>query len=500
MITSNYTDDFQYKIFGYLFLENTFEGEPSKKGGKLFVEKIMSMLKADIFSKNEIRHLFIILKNYFNKYHNFPDTKIFLQELKNNSSMDEEKYEYQKSVFTKCLKSIKEEEVAYIRDNIENNIRNLLTLNAVNKIKENLEQGKINSDKDFKKIEAEIIESTAFKLDVDEDLDIFDNFESILHDDYRKPIPTGIDFLDRDTRGGLAKGELGLVMCAFGVGKTTILSKIANTAYRENFNVVQIVFEDKQEEIKSKHYAIFSGLDSRELVKNHEIVKESIMREKQLHPSNHLIIKRMPSSNSTLLTIKNFLNKVRRQYNIEIDLLIVDYVDCLSGIKNDGLEGEKEVMRGLESMCVDENIAIWAATQANRSGVDQSKLTGHQIGGSIAKGQIAHLFITFGKDEDQKINKRATCSFIKSRIGKDGHSYEDITFDNAKLIISETEVTQTLPIPMSDPIYRELHGITSDKEEESKYDHSEEINLLKDLMQKSNLFERGENKIPVNNN
>jgi len=494
MIISNYTDDFQYKIFGYLFLENTFEEDESKKGGKIFVEKIMTMLKPDIFSKDDIRSLFVILKNYFNKYHNFPDTKIFLQELKNNSSMDNDKFEYQKSIFTKCLKSINEEEVQYVRDNIENNIRNLLTLNAVNKIKNNLEQGKITNEKDFKKIEAEIIESTAFKLDVDEDLEVFDNFENILTDSYRSPIPTGIDFLDKDTRGGLARGELGLVMCAFGVGKTTILSKMANSAYRNNFNVVQIVFEDKQEEIKSKHYAIFSELDSRELVKNQEIVKSSIAKERELHPNNHLIIKRMPSSNTTLLTIKNFLNKVRRQYNIEIDLLIVDYVDCLSAIKSDGLEGEKEVMRGLESMCADENIAIWAATQSNRSGVDQSKLTGQQIGGSIAKGQIAHLFLTFGKDEDQKINKRATCCFIKSRIGRDGHCYEDIVFDNAKLTICESEYTQTLQIPTSDPIYRELHGITPDKEEEQKYNHNPELDIataaLRELMEKSNLFSK----------
>ena len=61
-------------------------------------------------------------------------------------------------------------------------------------------------------------------------MDVFSNIDQVLDDDYRHPIPMGIPGIDRLLKGGLAKGEIGVILAPTGVGKSTILTKIANHA------------------------------------------------------------------------------------------------------------------------------------------------------------------------------------------------------------------------------------------------------------------------------
>ena len=67
----------------------------------------------------------------------------------------------------------------------------------------------------------------------DDGMDIFDNIENVLVDDFRKPIRTGIKGLDEVMDGGLSKGELAVILAPFGVGKTTMITKLANTAVND---------------------------------------------------------------------------------------------------------------------------------------------------------------------------------------------------------------------------------------------------------------------------
>ena len=58
----------------------------------------------------------------------------------------------------------------------------------------------------------------------DEGVDVLDSIDAVLADDFRSPIPTGIPGLDEHMNGGLAKGELGVILAPFGVGKAQPLS------------------------------------------------------------------------------------------------------------------------------------------------------------------------------------------------------------------------------------------------------------------------------------
>jgi len=234
--------------------------------------------------------------------------------------------------------------------------------------------------------------------------------------------------------GGLSKGELGVILAAFGVGKTTIMTRMANTAYLMGKNVVQIFFEDNVKVIQRKHFTCFTGIGLSELGDRSEEVKEALLRFQNLE--NNLILKKMSSDGTTVTHIKQYLRKLISS-GIKPDIVFLDYIDCVQPTKvfKDEYSGEGNVMRQFETMLSELDIAGWTAVQGNRSSIGADLVEANMMGGSIKKGQIGHFILSVAKTLDQKEQGRATLAILKSRFGKDGVVFDDIVFDNGTLVI-----------------------------------------------------------------
>jgi replicative DNA helicase len=208
--------------------------------------------------------------------------------------------------------------------------------------------------------------------------------------------------------------------------------------------VLQIFFEDNPGNIKRKHYTIWSEIAPDEQPEFKDIVKEKV-DEAQARSKGSIKLLKLASDNITISEIKSKIRKMNSEGN-KIDLLIIDYVDCISPEKNTNGEewkGEGSIMRSLESMTTEFNIAIWTATQGNRESISSEVVTGDQMGGSIKKAQIAHVILSIGKTLEQKEHNLATLTLLKSRIGKDGVVFSNCKFNNEFLII-DTESQSTL--------------------------------------------------------
>ena len=158
---------------------------------------------------------------------------------------------------------------------------------------------------------------------------------------------------------------------------------------------------------------------------------------------NTLDLKKLPSDTITMLQIKNEIRKMIAD-GIKIDMVVVDYIDCIVPDKNLGDEWKSEgsVMRGFEAMCHELNLVGWTATQGNRASISSEVVTTDQMGGSIKKAQVGHVIISVAKTLQQKEMKLATIAITKSRIGDDGVVFENCKFDNAMIEI-DTESTTT---------------------------------------------------------
>jgi replicative DNA helicase len=270
----------------------------------------------------------------------------------------------------------------------------------------------------------------------DDSIDVFNDIDNVLSDDYRQPIRTGIKGLDEIMDGGLAKTELAIILAPFGVGKTTMITKIANTAMSDGYNVMQIFFEDNPKVIQRKHFSCWTGIDLNSLSSRKEEVK-AIEKELKSKPNaGQLVLKKFRSDGTTIPMIYQYIRK-KISEGFRPDIILLDYIDCVQPSKkyDDANVGEGAVMRQFESMLAELNIAGWTAVQGNRSSIKANIVESDQMGGSIKKGQIGHFVLSIAKSLDQKENGTANIAILKSRFGKSGVVFEDVVFDNSTIQI-----------------------------------------------------------------
>jgi len=272
--------------------------------------------------------------------------------------------------------------------------------------------------------------------------DVFYNPEDALRKNYREPIPTGIKVMDEAMGGGLGKGEMGLALMAFGVGKTTFLTKAANTAYENEKNVLQIFFEDNVNDIKRKHYAIWTKISLSDLEEKGEDALVLVEKYKddraKLNRGGRLVLKKMDQENTTIPDIKNWILNYQKTYGIKFDIIFIDYLDCIEphkSVHGDQNKAELIIVKAFESLLSELNIPGWSAVQGNRTAVRSEFVHGDQIGGSIKRAQKTHFLFSAAKSQEQKQDDLANIQIIKSRMTKDGQIYENAIYNNNTLEI-----------------------------------------------------------------
>jgi hypothetical protein len=213
-----------------------------------------------------------------------------------------------------------------------------------------------------------------------------------------------------------------------------MITKIANTAMNIGKNVLQIFFEDNPKVIQRKHLSCWTGIELNDLSAHKEELRAVVEGLKT--KKGQLKLKKFSSDGTTIPIIRTYIRKLIAQ-GFKPDVVLLDYIDCVEPSKKftDINAGEGSVMRQYETLLSEFEIAGWTAVQGNRSSIKSDVVEADQMGGSIKKGQIGHFIVSIAKSLDQKEHGKATMAVLKSRFGKDGVVFTDITFDNAKIQI-----------------------------------------------------------------
>jgi replicative DNA helicase len=333
------------------------------------------------------------------------------------------------------------EDSNFVKNKSLNFCRQQVLKKAIKQAEEIMTNGNFEQYNDIESIMQKALQVGANTDDME---DIFSNIRETLESDNRVPLPTGITGIDNLLKGGLAKGELGIVLAPTGVGKSTILTKFANSAYNTGSNVLHVFFEDNKKDIRRKHYTIWTQYSPDEQYEHKEEVI-SIVEGIEKNKKNFMKLLKLPAFGVSIADIKSKIRKLRSEGH-NIDLLVLDYIDCITSegtINGEEWKGQGNIMRSLESMTDEFNIAIWTATQGNRDSISSEVVTTDQMGGSIQKAQIGHVVLSIGKTLEQKEHNLATVTLLKSRIGKDGIVFQNCKFDNEYLDI-DTDTQNTL--------------------------------------------------------
>jgi replicative DNA helicase len=400
-----------------------------------FSESIISIIDPNYFDNEYMRLIVASLKNYYEKYEIIPSYETIFNIIKS-----ETRREIIRESATELIKEVKESDnrdCLHTQDVAIKFCKQQELKKATQKIQKILDGGDFDR---YDECEELVKQAISVGTEKDEGVDIFHAIADVLAEDFRSPIPTGLVGIDNLMGGGLSKGELGVILAAFGVGKTTLMTRMANSAYLEGKNVVQIFFEDTVKVIQRKHFSCFSGIELSQLSDRREEVEEAISRFQ--NSEGNLILKKMSSDGTTIPQIKQYLRKLISS-GIKPDIVFLDYIDCVQPTKQfkDEYSGEGNVMRQFETMLSELDIAGWTAVQGNRSAIGADLVEANMMGGSIKKGQIGHFILSVAKTLDQKEEGRATLAILKSRFGRDGVVFEDIIFDNGTLTIDTSQST-----------------------------------------------------------
>jgi replicative DNA helicase len=421
------------------YLGNTFQIQLINQliTDKEFAQSIIDVLEASYFDNKYFKLIVQMIREYHGKYQSSPNFETLEQIAKTEISQ-----ELALKIVVDTIKQIQDapfEGTPFVQEKALKFCKQQELQKAMDKAQKIINQGDFES---YDQVEGMVREALQVGERETGIIEIFSGLDDVLNDDYRHPIPMGIAGIDRLLKGGLAKGEIGVILAPTGVGKTTLMTKIANSAFNMGYNVLQIFFEDNPKIIQRKHFTIWTGIEPDNLSLRKDEVMSKVEEIKNTMP-NKLILKKLPSDTMTMSQIKNQVRKMIAD-GTKIDMITLDYIDCVvpDNVKTDEWKAEGSVMRHFEAMCHELGIAGWTATQGNRSSISSEVVTTDQMGGSIKKAQVGHVIISVAKTLQQKEMKLATIAITKSRLGQDGIVFENCKFDNELLVIdTESSVT-----------------------------------------------------------
>lgn len=431
-------EDFQFRLVHEF--ETDFE----------FFKDLSPIINQNMFTHPDLRTYVGIMKDRYDEHDVVPDystMRAIFGERCNNDN-DIEKW----NGIIEKIKNIQMNDVENMRNMA---IKFFRQQNIVKTAKEIIKIAETGNDGQYERCVSLLNDAMSKGIHDDLGVNVYENIEETLSDDYRVTIPTGVEALDTTLEGGIGKGELGVIVGPSSFGKTSLTTAIASCAatYRSKqndnsgFKVLQIVFEDRIKQIQRKHFGRITGIEAKDLSKpeNIDLVNKLLdeYEDKEML-KNNLRIVRFQSGEKTADSIRRYIIK-QINNGFRPDMVIIDYFECLKHTgPSSASEWDKEgiTMRKFEAMAGELNIAIWIPVQGSKDSINQSIITMDKAGGSIKKIQIAHIVISIARSLDDIEANIATFCILKNRAGQSGKIFSNIYMNNGTCRINSDDACE----------------------------------------------------------
>jgi replicative DNA helicase len=254
----------------------------------------------------------------------------------------------------------------------------------------------------------------------------------------RHTVTTGWDVIDDLMDGGLAPGELGVVMAPAGIGKSWLLINIGANAVRQGKNVIHYTLELNQDYVGQRYDSVITGIGAQNL-KHH--IEEIENKMESLR--GELVIKYFPTKSTGVMGLKAHIEK-SIMLGAKPDLIVVDYADLLKvNSKKDKHEALEDLYEELRGMAGEYEIPVWTASQAGRSALEEDIIEADKIASSYGKVMVADFLMSLSRKVEDKLSGTGRGHVIKNRFGPDGVTLPSkINTNNGQFQFFEPQTTQ----------------------------------------------------------
>jgi len=397
---SKYGKDFQEKLC-QLILQD-----------RIFCDQIEEVLDIQFLELKYLRVFIEKVFSYREKYKVHPTVRIMLTIMR--SELDDENDATQKQVrdyFSRIHKSDMEVEgEGYIKDTALDFCRKQVLKEAM------LKSVGLLKSSSFDEIACTINDALKLGCDNNFGYDYLKDFEKRFQIRSRNPVTTGWDYIDDITKGGLGRGELGVVVAPTGAGKSMVLVHLGAQAIKEGKNVVHYTLELSDTMVASRYDSCITGVPLKDLF----VFKEQIYENVQ-DLEGGLIVKEYPTKSASTRTLENHLEKLR-QRDFNVDMVLVDYGDLLKPNvirkeKRMELESIYEELRAIAQIF---DCPVWTASQTNRSGLNAEVITMESISEAFNKCFVADFIFSISRTIEHKNTNTGKLFVAKNRFGPDG--------------------------------------------------------------------------------
>jgi replicative DNA helicase len=396
-----YGMDFQTKCISGLLSDRTF------------IERLSDIIDPTSFESDA--HQWIVKETvfYFTEFKNLPTLDVFKVKIDaiQNDLLKKSVIDQLKLVYTK----ISSTDLEFIKEQFLEFCKNQKIKTA---LIEGVEHMKIGN---YEKIRTSFDNALKAGMERNVGHDYLNEVEKRMSVMCRESIKTNWIEIDNIMDGGLAKGELGIIVAPAGIGKSWLLAKLGAEAMKQGKNVLHVTLELNENYVGLRYDSCFTGIDFQNIRKNIDIVKQKIA-----NVPGKLFIKYYPIKTVSSSTIKLHAERIH-MLGTKIDMIVVDYADILrpsNSEKNSNSYSEAGgIYEELRGAAGELQIPIWSASQANRSATEEDIVTAAHAADSYRKIMTADFVMSLSRKTADKVNHTARIHIIKNRFGADGMTF-----------------------------------------------------------------------------
>jgi len=258
-------------------------------------------------------------------------------------------------------------------------------------------------------------------------------------------ISTGWDGLDRYTNGGFLKD--GRMLAIFvgqpGLGKSLFLSNITVNLLKQNKSVVVISLEMSENVYGMRFDSAITNDNINRLKYTANSSKEKIRDFYKNHPDANLIIKEYPPSTKRVIDIEVYLDKLIEK-GVKFDALVVDYMNLLvpSTKQDNTYLSVKQIVEQLRALSYKYQVPVISASQANRSGINNTDINLENISESNGTAATADFIGMLFQSDDDREHGVVNMRIAKNRLGTPGKVIQ-FRLDPDSLVLTDATFADT---------------------------------------------------------
>ena len=395
---NQYGHDFQIKVLSSLLTH------------KEFLTNIHDIISEDYFENSAQKWIIKEILKYYDKYHTTPSMEVLKVELQ---KLDNEVLQISLKEQLKSAYVASDEDLDYKQEEFTNFCKNQQLKKALMTSVDLLKAG------DFDGIRH--IVDNALKAGQDKNVghEYNKDIEERYRENSRETIPTPWERINGLLQGGLGNGDFGLIFGNPGGGKSWSLVALGGYAVRHGFNVLHYTLELGEDYVGKRYDAFFTKIPVDKVTSFRPKVEEIIPKL-----PGQLIIKEFPTRRATISTIESHINKCS-EMGVKPDLVIIDYVDLLSGRKKSRERKDEidDIYSSTKGLARQLDIPIWSVSQVNRAGAQDKIIEGDKAAGSYDKMMISDFAMSLSRKKEDKVNGTGRFHIMKNRYGMDGLTF-----------------------------------------------------------------------------